>query len=109
MNATAHDPYFRRNSAAFLNDLSPPSSPPIHAPQQQAQARRGSTVSERRGSTASLTVPTGTEATVSQSLVDDYDYGDVGPSPEGSATKERENPHLKSNVPELRLDVSRGL
>ena len=52
----------------------------------------------RRGSAASLAVPSRKN---SVSPDDDYNYDDVGPSPEGSATTERENPV----VPELRVDV----
>lgn len=106
MDLTAHHgsvPSFRRGSATISSDLSPAGSPTGLPPQQ---ARRGTALSERRGSTSSLAVPTGVDSTVSQFLADDYDYGDVRPSPEGSATKERGNPDLKSNVSELRLDVS---
>ena len=56
---------------------------------------------ERRVSAQSLKVPSRTN---SVSPDDGYNYGDVGPSPEGAATTERDNANIQADVPEMRLD-----
>lgn len=82
-------PPFRRGSASSIRSSSPGSS------RQQPYSV------QRRGSASSLAVPSRTN---SESPDDGYAYGDVGPSPEGSATTERKNSSLTSPIPELQLD-----
>ena len=87
----------RRSSASPLAKGGPggPPNPPL------ARDGRPLAQQERKGSTVSLKVPSRADTF---SPDDGYDYKDVGPSPEGSATTEKENAKLASNVPELRLD-----